>query len=270
MIKKPKVSVIMGVYNAEKTLVESLDSLLNQTFQDFNIIACDDGSTDKSLEMLNSYQSLYKDKIIVLENKINKGLNYTLNHCLEHATGEYVARMDADDVSLPMRFEKQVFFLDENKEYAVVSSPMIYFDETGDWGVGHPAEFPQKETFCKRTPFAHAPSMIRLEAFQAVEGYTVHKKLLRLEDYHLWIKMYDKGYIGCNLNEPLYKMRDDHNAYSRRSFKARKNEMYVKYLALKTFKLPWYNIFSVIKPIILFFVPKFLYNKLHKKRLNIN
>ena len=100
-----------------------------------------------------------------------------------------------------------------------------------------------------------------------MKGYSVEKKLLRAEDYHLWFKMYLEGYRGYNLQEALYKMRDDRNATQRRKFKYRINEAYVKRLILKSFDLPIKNIVYVVRPIIVGVMPTFLYEYLHKKKM---
>src|SRR5690606_1878528 len=167
----PRISVLMGIYNCASTLPEALDSLLAQTFKDFKIILCDDGSTDNTYEVAQTYANLHKN-IILLQNKKNLKLAATLNHCLKYADTEYVARMDGDDISLPTRFEKQIKFLDNHPEYAVVSSPMIYFDETGDWGKGKAIEYPNIQSFKSGTPHPHAPCMIRTEVIKNVGGYT--------------------------------------------------------------------------------------------------
>ena len=102
-----KVSVIMGIYNCASTLQEALNSLYAQTFQDFKIILCDDGSQDETLKVAEENARLYPN-VVVLKNEKNMGLNYTLNRCLEHVDTEYVARMDGDDLCDPTRFEKEV------------------------------------------------------------------------------------------------------------------------------------------------------------------
>lgn len=257
----------MGIYNCSTTLVESLDSLLNQTFQDFDVIICDDGSTDNSYQIAEQYCVEYPGKFILLRNKINMGLNYSLNRCLADANGKYIARMDGDDISLSNRFETEVKYLENNPKIAIVSSSMIHFDEKGDWGISTRKSYPQLNDLVKGTPFAHAACMVRREAYLAVDGYSVDSKLLRVEDYHLWFKMYKNGYRGVNLFEPLYKMRDDSNAIGRRNMRARMNELYVKYIIINTFNLPKSNYINLLKPIILFCMPKSLYRVIRKKQM---
>lgn len=260
-----RVSVIIGIYNCASTLVEALDSLYSQTYQDFKIILCEDGSIDNTYQVAKDYASKH-DNIILIKNEKNMGLNYTLNHCLEYADTEYIARMDGDDISLPTRFEEEVKFLDSHPEYAIVTTPMIYFDENGIFREGKGGREPKLTDFPKASPFCHAPCMVRKEAYDAVEGYTVAEKLLREEDYHLWIKMYAKGFRGYTLKDPLYMMRDDRNAARRRTFKVRKNEAYVKHLAVKMLHLPWYYHVHCLKPLILGLMPTSLYRLIYKMK----
>ena len=212
-----RISVIMGIYNCAPTLAESLDSLLAQTYQDFKVIMCDDGSKDNTVEIAQVYVDRYPDKFILIRNKQNIKLAATLNHCLEYVDTEYVARMDGDDISLPERFEKEIKFLDTHPEYALVSCPMIHFDENGEFKRGTAIEYPTAESFRKRTPFCHAPCMVRASVYSEVDGYTVKRETERMEDYYLWYKIYKAGYKGYNIQEPLYMMRDDRNAKARRA-----------------------------------------------------
>ncbi|MER2169274.1 MAG: glycosyltransferase [Psychrobacillus psychrodurans] len=267
-MNNPRISVIMGIYNCENTLTISLSSLMEQTFQDFEVIMCDDGSVDNSYNIAKTFVDKYPKKFFLLKNEKNMGLNYTLNVCLKNIKGEYVARMDGDDISLPTRFEKQINFLDTNPNIGIVSSAMIFFDETGDFGRSIPILYPKLKDLIRGTPFAHAPCMVRREAYFSVNGYTVDKRLLRVEDYHLWTKMYAKGYRGYNIQEPLYKMRDDKNAVNRRSFKNRINEAYVKFLVIKMLNLPVWNMIFILRPIIIGLLPKKIYLLFHKKRLS--
>ena len=274
-MKVPKISIIMGIYNCEQTLREAIDSLLAQTFSDWELIMCDDGSTDNTFLIAQEYANKDSQKFILLKNDTNMGLNYTLNRCLSVARGEYIARMDGDDVSLPERFEKQVAFLEGNPQFALVSTPMVLYDDSGDWGQTKAIEYPQKKDFCKHAPFfCHASVMIRKDVLLDVGGYTVKKQLLRVEDCHLWYKIYAQGYVGANLLEPLYKMRDDRNAIARRTFKSRMNGIYVTWVGFKMVKMPWYKYYYALKATVVEFLkaimPKWLYKMLHKRKQGKN
>ena len=193
-------------------------------------------------------------------------LAHTLNHCLEYADTEFVARMDGDDISLPKRFEKQISFLDSHPEYAVVSCNMIHFDETGDWGHGKAIDKPDINTFKKSTPHPHAPSMIRTSVIKEVRGYTDNKQTVRVEDYYLWYKIYKAGYKGYNIQEALYKMRDNKDAMSRRTFKSRWNSFIVKRQVMKDLGIHNATINS-LPEIIKAFIPRFLMKALREKRM---
>lgn len=259
-----KVSVIMGIYNCASTLQEALDSLYVQSFQDFEIILCDDGSKDNTYEVALENQRQHPN-IVLLRNEQNLGLNATLNKCLAVAQGEYIARMDGDDISLPTRFEKQVKFLDEHPGYAVVSAPMIYFDENGEFRRGTGKGEVDAKDFVHGSPICHAPCMARTTVFNAVGGYSVDEKLLRAEDYHLWFKIFAAGHKLYMMNECLYKMRDDQNATARRNWLTRRNECYVKHIGYKMIGLPFYYQIYAIVPILKYFAPRFVYDYFHRK-----
>lgn len=268
MNNKPKISVIMGIYNCADTLSEAIDCILVQTEVSWELILCDDGSKDETYRIAEQYRMQYPDKIILLKNETNKGLNYTLNRCLKKATGEYVARMDGDDRCVSDRFEKELKVFEKEPDIAIVSSDMEFFDETGCWGrISHP-EYPENNDFVSGTPFCHAPCMVKREAYINVNGYSEAKWLLRVEDYHLWIKMYAAGLKGKNIHLPLYQMRDDRNAYARRKFKYRINEALVKIYAVKALRLPLWKSVYALKPILVGILPTKIYNFMHKKRLN--
>lgn len=253
----------MGIYNCAPTLQEALDSLYAQTFQDFEIILCDDGSKDNTYEVALKNQRKH-DNIVLLRNEQNLGLNATLNKCLAVAKGEYIARMDGDDISLPTRFEKQVKFLDEHPEYAVVSAPMIYFDENGEFRRGKGRGEVVARDFVPGSPICHAPCMARTAVFRSVGGYSVDERLLRVEDYHLWFKIFAAGHKLFMMDECLYKMRDDQNAYHRRTFKSRLNEVYVKRIGYRMIGLPFYYQIFALRPILVGLLPKSIYKLLHK------
>lgn len=261
------VSVIMGIYNCADALPEAIDSLLAQTFTDWNLVMCDDGSRDATYEVAERYPRTYPERITLLKNEQNMGLNYTLNRCLSVADGAYIARQDGDDVSMPTRFEKEAAILDASPDIAIVSTAMTYFDENGAWGQSHPVLFPENRDFIAGTPFCHAPCMVRREAYQAVNGYTDDPRYLRVEDYDLWIKLYASGFRGQNIPEPLYAMRDDRNAFARRKFKYRINEFRVRIKAARLLHLPLNAYLYALRPLAVGLLPGPVYQALHKRRL---
>ena len=264
----PLVSVIMGAYNCAGTLREALDSIRNQTYTNWEIVICDDGSLDNTYEVISEFQERYPEKIQTLRNDINQGLNYTLNRCLSCARGSLIARMDGDDLCDPGRFEREVRELLSDSSIDIVSTDMVYFDEAGSWGlIRHPDE-PVPGDFVKGTPFCHAPCMVRKTAFDQVGGYSEDSRTLRVEDYDLWVRMYAAGFRGRNIHEALYSMRDDRNAYSRRKFRYRLNEAYVMMKAVRLLKLPLWKVVYALRPVIVGLLPGFMYDYLHKRRLN--
>lgn len=265
---KSKISVLMGIYNCSATLPDAIDSILDQTYTDWELILCDDGSQDETYAVAEAYRKKYPKQIILLKNDQNLGLNRTLNRCLEYATGEYIARMDGDDLSLPERFEKELAFLENHPEYAIVSCPMIYFDENGDWGKGRCVSFPKPSRFLFGTPFCHAPCMIRARVLREVGGYSVDPRTLRAEDYDLWFRLYAAGYRGANLPEHLYRMRDDENAYSRRKFRYAVNEAYVRLNGYLMLNFPVISYVFALRPLLVNLLPKWLYRILHRFKMS--
>lgn len=257
----------MGIYNCAETLPDAIDSILNQTYSNWQLIMCDDGSSDDTYSVAKDYQIKYPDKIKLIKNPHNMGLNATLNRCLECADGEYIARMDGDDISLPERLKKEITFLETHPEYDIVSTTMIYFDENGDFRIGRANGEPALADFAKGTPFCHAPCLVRKKAYDAVKGYAVSDNRLRVEDWDLWVRLYEHGFRGYNLDIPLYKMRDDRNAYSRRKFKFRLNESRISIYATKHLHLGFKSYLWCLRPIIVGLLPKPIYNYLHQRKI---
>ena len=268
MITLCTVSVIMGIYkmmNKESIVKLAIDSILNQTYKDFEFIICDDGSNDGTYELV---QNLIKkdDRVILIKNEKNRGLAYSLNHCLSIAKGKYIARMDADDISIPNRFEKQVKFLDEHLEYAVVGCNMLYINENGIWGNRVLAEKPTKKSFLFTSPFAHPTVIMRKEILDLLNGYKVEKITRRLEDYDLFMRLYANGYKGYNMQEFLYQFREDNDAFKRRAYKYRWDEIQVRYRGFKALDLMPSGFLYVIKPLIIGLIPQVILAKLRKMR----
>ena len=154
------LSVIVPVYNVEKFIDKCVESIINQSYKDIEIILVDDGSTDNTLEELNKIVQV-DSRIKVISYDKNKGLNYALNMCLKEAKGTYIARQDDDDISLKERFKKQVDFLDKHSEYAIVGTLADVFDDSGKWGEYNVEEKPTKTSFYWNSPFMHPNIMMR-------------------------------------------------------------------------------------------------------------
>ena len=249
-----KISVITGVYNCEDTLPDAVRSIQDQTYRNWELILCDDGSTDRTLKIAE--ECAEKDpRIKVIRNEKNLGLNKTLNHCLLYADGDYIARMDGDDICDPQRFEKQIRVLESQDQYKICSSAMFFFDENGIWGKNTVIEYPAKEDVVTKTAICHAPVMMARECMDAANGYSEDPKTLRVEDVDLWIRLYALGYLCHNLPEPLYGMRNDQNAFQRRKYVYRVNSARVRLRGCKTLNLPWVYYVKALKPLAVGLVP---------------
>lgn len=261
-----KVSILMGAYNCEATIRKSIESILQQTYDNWEFVICDDGSKDETWEILESYQK-EDDRFVLLKNEQNQGLTYTLNKCLNYAQGEFCARMDADDVCNPYRLEKQVEFLKKNSQYAFVSTPMIRFNEDGIYAKRtlQKGYSPSKNHFVKGSPFCHAPVMIRRVAYMQVNGYRDIPQTRGVEDYDLWFRLYEQNLRGYILPEPLYSMFDGIGATKRRTWKRRKNEAWVRWQGYKMLHIPKVYWIYILKPLVLGIIPLRLYKNIHEK-----
>ena len=259
-----RISVIMGIYNCAPTLAEALDSLIAQTYQNFKVIMCDDGSKDSTVDVAQSYVERYPQKFILIRNERNMKLAASLNNCLQYADTEYVARMDGDDTCAPERFEILINFLDSHPEYSHVSTSMKLFDEDGFYGQTKPMpEIPDKSQFKTGTPYCHAPTMFRRSTLSAVGNYTAEARVERIEDYYLWYKIHKAGFQGYNMPQPLYFMRNDKNAFARRRIKDRLKVFFIKKEVCKGLGIKggfFYAVMDVAKG----FVPMAFVHKLKK------
>jgi glycosyltransferase involved in cell wall biosynthesis len=202
-----KVSILLPVYNSEGYLKATIDSLLAQTLQSFELIVINDGSTDGSAEIIRSYKD---SRIVYVENEGNRGLIYTLNRGIEMARGEYLARMDADDVCMPARLELQSRWLDEHPGTGLVACFIDFIDREGK--PGGVWELDRKTVSHKairsRMPgencLAHPSVMGRTELFRKFR-YNPEQK--HIEDYDLWLRMLGEGCVVEKLPEALLLYR---------------------------------------------------------------
>ena len=198
----PLVSVILPVYNAEQFIGQALESMLQQTFDDFELIAIDDGSTDHSLEILKKYASA--DKRIKILSREHSGLVASLNRGVETARGKWIARMDADDIAMPQRFERQLQWLE--KTGADICGSWVKLFGTGDRRIiKHPQTddaIKMKMIFC--CPFTHSSVMMKTELVRQLHYDNAWENS---EDYDLWERATRAGWRMVNVPEILMLYR---------------------------------------------------------------
>jgi len=224
MNKNPMISVILPVYNAKKYLDEAINSILTQTFKDFEFIIINDGSTDNSLNIIEHYRK--KDNRIVLISRENKGLISSLNEGIKKSKGKYIARMDADDISLSTRFEEQYNFLEKNLDIGVCGTWAEVFKKGSQSRfLKHPITHDELLTrLLFSVPFAHPSIMMRKELFDRYNlEYNLEYK--NAEDYKFWLDISKYTKFG-NIPKVLFKYRYLESSVSRQADNKRDDERF--------------------------------------------
>jgi glycosyltransferase involved in cell wall biosynthesis len=227
----PKVSVIMSVYNGEKYLAEAIESILGQSFRDFEFIIIDDASRDDSCKILKEYKEK-DDRIILLKNEKNLGLTKSLNIAIQKAKGDYVARMDADDISLENRFAEQVDFLEKNNDIDLIGGDVDFIDNKK---LKHKILFDKdkiKKVFYHHNPIIHPTWMFRKNVLEKV---SYDEKILYAQDYKFLADLLKNKFNFTNLNEKILKFRLASTSVSK------KNNVLQRYHALKVRKFLFKN-----------------------------
>ncbi|MDA3885635.1 MAG: glycosyltransferase [Candidatus Delongbacteria bacterium] len=209
MFKNIKISVIMSVYNSENYLKEAIDSILNQSMKDFEFIITDDCSTDNSLKIIKNYSKL-DDRIILLENAENIGLTKSLNSMIGVTKGKYIARMDADDISLSSRFKIQYDFMENNPEIGVLGTYSKSFGANiKPRIINRPLSHEEiKSTLLFENLMVHSSVFIRKELFnESINRYNDDFSII--QDYELWSRLIDLTRFA-NIPEALllYRISD--------------------------------------------------------------
>jgi len=225
----PEVSVVMPVYNGEKYLREAIESILNQTFKDFEFLIIDDCSEDRSIEIIKSY---HDKRIKLLKNNQHLGISRSCNKGIESAKGKYIARMDCDDISLPERLKKQVLFMEKNPHIAACSTWVEVFGKEKDiWKFPlDPEEIKCYLLFC--SSLTHPGAIIRRYIFTE-ERILYDHTFDDSEDHELWVRIAEK-FPMANLGEILIKYRkhDTQVSTGRKEEQILKTEKILKKLLL--------------------------------------
>lgn len=257
----PKVSVILPVYNCKDTLNDAINCIVNQTYKDWELVICDDCSKDGSYEIEMMYAREYPTKIKVLRNEENLMIAKTLNRCLEVAQGEYIARMDADDLCDPTRLEKQVDFLNSNPGLMVVGTAMRIFDQQGEKEI---REATDKRNQFLSYSFSHPTILARKEMYDLLGGYSTDKSITRCEDVDLWFRFTAFGMKGGIINEPLYSHRESEIDYQKRTIKKGIDCSKVIYRGCKLIGTPKWRYIFLLQPIVSAAMPYWLMHTYHQ------
>ena len=214
------VSIVLPAYNAGETISHSIESILGQTYKDLEIIIVNDGSTDKTIDVANFYRKL-DSRIYILDKECNEGLISALNDGIRMAKGEFIARMDADDISLPCRIEKQVDLL--RKGYDIVGGKYEIYSHKGRRVKSVPiTEEEIRLNFMIGPPFAHGSVTAKADLFKR---YTYSKTAYdKCEDYYLWYRLISSGYMFGNVNECIYQYFEGSKTLSRNNYNGLYNQ----------------------------------------------
>jgi len=203
VIKSPTVSILMPVYKTAPFLRDAIDSILAQTFGDFELIVLDDCSPDNAEDILDSY---IDPRIVRYKGEKNVGLSNILNVGIGMARGKYIARMDSDDLSMPDRLQVQVDYLESHPEIDLVSVGMQLFGAKEEVWIREQNPEKIKIIALFHSPILHASSMWRRERFEE-NGLRFRQEMVPSEDYDLWTRAFVKGLLFTNLPAVLYKYR---------------------------------------------------------------
>lgn len=245
----------MGVYNEEDYVAKAIMSVMEQTYKPFQFIIVNDGSTDRTMDILK--EAAERCPEIKIINKNNSGLTKSLNFGLHHCTGDYIARIDGNDTASSTRFEKQVEFLNNNPDHAVVGTWRIEFweDGTPERKIRLPVTNEEiQRTLVKTSCIGHSTAMIRGDVLRE---FRYDKRFFTSQDNNLWATI-GKYYKLANIPEYLTRVlrKDGSVTSSAPKWRTLKYTMIIRFKAYRNLDCPrWYIIF-MIKPLIEFIVPK--------------
>jgi len=261
----------MPAYNAEKYIGEAIESILNQTFRDFEFIIIDDCSTDKTWEIIQNYSKI-DSRIISLKNIKNSRICITLNRGIEIAQGKYIARMDADDWSYPNRLEKQVMFMDNNPDIVLsggaieVCGNNLNILNTRKYNI---TDSEIRDKIFRYSPFCHPATMYK--TIKAIESNGYDERLADAEDYDFYFRMGLLGKFG-NLKDTILRLRTSRTSISRtRSRRQEKLTLLIRKLAVNNYgyKMSYFDkVYTTAQLFSMYLIPqeiKFkLFNYLRK------
>jgi glycosyltransferase involved in cell wall biosynthesis len=247
-------TILMAVYNDERFVTQALESIQKQLNDDMELLVIDDDSSDKSLEILQDIEK--KDsRVRLIKNDQNKGLGYCLYIGTKMARGKYIIRMDADDICLPNRIDKQISFLEDNPNIDIVGGAAIEIDEQNQ--EGQTRQMPEQHDKIAKAiwacPIIHPTVAFRRDKILLAGNY--NPQIRRRQDYELWFRCLKAGLRFANLAEPLIYYRFSQNSHSKQRLKHTIEQVKMGWQGCWMMKLPLWQYFAVIVPLVRAILP---------------
>ena len=209
------VSVLMATRNGERYVRNAINSILNQTFTNFELVICNDHSSDSTQQILEEFANA-DSRIKVIRNTGRGGLMRSLNLGLNVCQGKFIARMDDDDVSHNDRLQVEVEFLNSHPDINLVGTNVDVYDKDGVYGHIKKVAYPSSTDIWRGNVFVHPTVMFRKSMVDVIGGYDEQKSVLRIEDYDYWCRAYACGFKGANLQCSLLDYREDSGSFKKR------------------------------------------------------
>ena len=264
--KLPLVSVCMGVrYRREdlSLLERSIRSIQAQTYSHWELLICERDSTPAAKERLDRFEQ-EDPRIQILDGGDRAGLRGQLNQCLKVAKGDWIARMDDDDVSAPDRLSVQMAYLQEHSEAAFVGCVAKLERDGNPAGMRRLPEKPTVRDFLFVQPFLHPTLLFRREVLEVVGGYCEETRCLGCEDYDLLLRLYERGLVGANIQEPLFTYTLPPLGSKKLTMALRWNEVRTRYVRFKSLGLLPGALPYVVKPVAVGLIPEHALEKLKR------
>ena len=259
----------MGTFNPKLNLIDAVNSILKQSHSNFEFIIYNDGSTNPESLALLSDISAYDDRIKIIHSNQNNGLGFALNKCIEESSSDFLIRMDDDDTCDVNRVKVLLAVAKKKPDLAVIGSNAKLVANGKEWGFIKVKSAPTIMDAFNSNAFVHAATLLRKSHLKKVGYYTVSRNTLRLEDYDLWMKLFNAGFSGLNVDDYLYNITDDLEAYKRRKFSFRIREFKLRYYYYKLNDFPVRYLSYVFKPLILSLMPLRLYKIIRVKKFKV-
>lgn len=263
-----KISVVLATKNGQSHLDQAILSILNQTESDFELIICNDHSTDATQKIIQKYVT-QDSRVKSFESEFPTGFTNALNYGFSHCSGIYIARMDDDDIAHANRLEVQASYLDQYPGVAIVGSNINFFDDRGIYGQTKMMGIPTKTDIWRGKLFAHPTVMLRKCDITRVGMYSTAENVVRIEDYDYWCRFYSYGLVGINLTDVLLDYREDNQSFKKRNIKRRVRLVIRMYKWRRRLGVShWYRVFMLYE-LCKILIPQKMIQRYHRHHFRL-